>query len=107
MIKGIPEVVSGRGCRRTNKHEAGSCEPWRGCSDGMDIHGAAAAFTENEPPDREHREGVQLKNTGQGLMKPHGPEFQPEITELSCLLYLHKDVAHRAEISRVLHKPEL
>lgn len=47
------------------------------------------------------------KNTGQSLMKPHGPEFQPEITELSCLLYLRKDVRHRGEISRVLHKPEL
>lgn len=60
----------------------------------MDIHGAAAAaavFTENEPPDREHREGAALKNAGQSLMKPHGPEFQPAITELSCLLYLQKD----------------
>lgn len=72
----------------------------------MDIHGAAA-FTENEPPHGERREGVMLKNTGQSLMKPHGPEFQSEITELSCLLYLQKDVTHRGEISRVLHKPEL
>lgn len=75
----------------------------------MDIHGAAAAaaFTENEPPDREHGEGALLKNAGRSLMKPHGPEFQSAITELSCLLYLQKDVARRGEISRVLHKPEL
>lgn len=50
----------------------------------MDIHGAAAAFTENERP--ELGEGEPLKNTGLPLMKPHGPEFQSEITELSCLL---------------------
>ena len=74
----------------------------------MDIHGAAAAaaFTENEPPDCEHRERALLKNTGQSLMKPHGPKFHWEITELSRLLYLQKDVTHRGEISRVLYKPE-
>lgn len=45
-----------------DKHEAGVCEPWRGSSSSSkDIHGAAATIIENEPPDREHREGGLLK----------------------------------------------
>lgn len=42
-------------------------------------------FIENEPADcgEGGREGVLLKNTGQSLMKPHGPGFRPEIIELS------------------------
>lgn len=52
MIKRIPETASVGAWINTR---LGDVNPEEGCSGSMDIHGAAAAIIENEPPDREER----------------------------------------------------